>query len=248
VERITSRDNPQVKAAAALLTSARARAGAGLFLCEGPTLLREALASDCAPVTLFAREDAVAALPALPERTAAYAVTASVLAKLCDTVTPQGVAFTLKIPDAPPPPPGPMIALDGLADPGNLGTILRTAEAFGVGVAMLGACADPYGPKAVRAAMGSLFRLQPWRTDAAALAALCAARETPILAATLDPGGAPVGATALGGACVLVGSEAHGVSAAGRALCVGSVYIPMRGAESLNAAVAAAILMWEMRR
>ena len=141
--------------------------------------------------------------------------------------------------------PGPLLALDEVRDPGNLGTIIRTADAFGAaGVALLGDCADPFAPKVVRATMGSLFRVPLRRCTAGELRA----RPGPLLAAVLDGDSRPIGGVPLRDACVVIGNEAHGVSPAVRACCGGAVNIPIRGAESLNAAVAASIFLYEMAR
>ena len=170
-----------------------------------------------------------------------------------DVETPQGVVFSCT------PPAFGMdmlraarraLLLDGLQDPGNLGTILRTADAFALGAVALGeGCADPYAPKVVRATMGAIFRLPVVRTSIREAAEAFQSRGLPVYAAALTEDASPVGGTPLGDCAVIVGNEGRGVSAEALALADRAVILPMRGAaESLNAGVAAAILMWEMTK
>lgn len=245
---ITSRENPQIKEICGLLASGKRRREAGLFVCEGFTLLEEALRSGLRPERVFCLEGQVGRLPELSCPVAG--ITHPVLEKISDVPAPQGVVFTLPLPQDELFPEGSrFLALDNLRDPGNLGTILRTADAFRMdGVILLGDCVDPFSPKVVRAAMGSLFRVRLCRQTAQALSARMRAEGVPLYAAALSPGSRPVTQLALGRACVVVGNEAHGVSEEVLALCDGRVIIPIESAESLNAGVAAGILMWEMRR
>ena len=245
---ITSRDNPQVKSVCALSVSGKKRRETGLFVCEGFTLLDEALRSGLAPRQVFCLEGQEGRLP--PLECPVTAVSGPVLQKLSDVPAPQGVVFTLPLPKAPEALSGTrFLALDELRDPGNLGTVLRTADAFGLdGVILLGDCADPYSPKAVRSAMGSLFRVVLHHMDPQELGQAMKRLDLPLYAAALDTDSRPVTQTELHRACVVVGNEAHGVSAAVKRLCRGSVIIPNQNAESLNAGVAAGILMWEMSR
>ena len=157
VETITSVKNPLVASLRALKT-AKARRETGLFLVEGETMLNEALSSGLVPRALLAETETPLAAR-FPE---ARLVTRGVLEAVCDTKTPQGMcaAFELPPPCALSDAPQTLVALDGVQDPGNVGTIWRTADAAGFGGLLLGAnCADPYSPKVQRAAMGSGFRL-----------------------------------------------------------------------------------------
>ena len=142
------------------------------------------------------------------------------------------------------------MALDNLRDPGNLGTILRTAEAFGLdGVVLMGDCVDLWAPKTLRSAMGSAFRVPVYRVaDAAELKTQLAPLDVPMYAAALHTDSRSVVGTDLKKACVVIGNEAHGVSDATLGICDGSLIIPIHTAESLNAAVAAAVFAWEMSR
>ena len=173
------------------------------------------------------------------------------MAAVCDTKTPQGAAAVVRMREQPL--TGRRLAvLDGVQDPGNVGTILRTADAAGLDGALLSAdCADPYSPKVLRATMGSVFHL-PFRvTDdlPGELARLREERGIPVLSGQLD--GTPFDAFRPGpaGFALVIGSEGNGVSPAVRALADRRLCLPMRGrAESLNAAVAAGIMMYSLMR
>lgn len=245
---ITSRENPQIKQVCGLLSAAKKRRKEGLFVCEGFTLLEEALRRGLQPKAVYCLESQAHRLPKLDCPCAL--VNQSVLEKLSDVPTPQGVVFTLPLPE-----PGKtltgsrFLALDSLRDPGNMGTILRTADAFGLdGVILLGDCVDVYSPKVVRSAMGSLFSTRLYAMTAEELKSQLDGMDIPLYAATLAADSRPVTQLDLKRSCVIIGNEAHGVSAETIACCTGSVIVPIQSAESLNAGVAAGILMWEMRR
>jgi TrmH family RNA methyltransferase len=235
-----------------------ARTGEGAFVIDGPTLLGEALDAGVAV-------DEVVAEPGCPpgvlERaTAAGAVVRrtgdGVLARVVDTVTPQPVAAVARIDDVAPAAAakaaGPLaLVLVGVSDPGNAGTLLRSAEAAGAGAVLFcDGSVDPYGPKCVRSSAGSVFRLAVARATTAdeALAAVAAAGATTV--ATVARGAQPYDAVDLAGPVALVlGSEAHGLPA-GLAAGVGvAVTIPMEGrTESLNVGMAGTILCFESLR
>lgn len=145
-----------------------------------------------------------------------------------------------------------IIMLEDIRDPGNLGTILRTAGALGFGtVCLAGECADIYSPKTLRASMGAIFKVRTLSCrDGESLARALRAGGRRVLAAALDPGAVSLGKVSLSrGDCVVIGNEGHGLSRCLRAACEASVMIPMaEGFESLNASVAAAIFMWEAAR
>lgn len=243
---ITSRENPQVKQICALSSSAKKRREAGLFVCEGFTLLEEALRRGLRPAAVYCLEEQAHRLPPLDCPCAL--VNRSVLEKLSEVPAPQGVVFTLPLPASGRQLSGSrFLALDSLRDPGNMGTILRTADAFGMdGVILLGDCVDVYSPKVVRAAMGSLFGSRLYALTAPELRQQLDAMGLPLYAAALSPESRPITQVSLKQGCVVVGNEAHGVSPETLACCAESIIIPIRSAESLNAGVAAGILMWEM--
>lgn len=249
MERITSRKNELVAHIRKLSGSRSARRAAGEFVCDGPKLLAEALKWGAAVTTVVAEEGT--SLPELPSAVRRVEVPADLLRSLSTTETPQGVLFLCRTPDLALPERltgGRYMVLDGVQDPGNLGTVWRTADAFGAdGLVLVHSCADPWSPKTVRATMGACFRLPVWEAD------------LHTLQARLDEGGVPLYATALREdtvdvrradlkrAAVVIGSEGRGVSQALLDRARQTIKIPMRErCESLNAASAAVIVLWEM--
>ena len=147
---------------------------------------------------------------------------------------------------------GRILLCESLRDPGNLGTVIRTAYAFGIDCLILSRdCADLYNPKTLRGAMGALFSQRVICVDdMPAAIALLQSKGRCVYAAALDPAAKQLGSFAFGkGDCAVIGNEGHGLSAQVIGACAQKVYIPMAGdAESLNASVAASVLMWEMCR
>ena len=142
------------------------------------------------------------------------------------------------------------VVLDGVQDPGNVGTILRTADAFGAdGLFLVNGCADLYNPKTVRATMGAVFRCPVWSCGSEALQTLLAASGLPLYGAALRSDTADVREVDYSRCALAIGSEGRGLSPELLGICTRTVRIPMREhCESLNAAVAAAVLLWEARR
>ena len=170
-ERITSRSNPLIKHLRLLASSGTYRRQQGQFLCDSPKLLEEALRWEAGVETVV--YTAGAPLPPLPASVRAVEVTEDVMAAASPAKTPQGVLCVCALPQPALPPPldgRRYVALDGVQDPGNVGTVLRTADAFECdGLLLLPGCADPYGPKAVRASMGAVFRRRVWTCGVAEL-------------------------------------------------------------------------------
>jgi TrmH family RNA methyltransferase len=254
MERLESVKNPLIQRLRALKTS-EGRASQQLFLVEGEKLMREAAALLAPAAALFEEGLDFGDLPEALRRKGARTliVPRRVLEAVCDTRTPQGACAAF----APPAPldlavaPDRIVALDGVQDPGNLGTFWRTADAAGFQALIAGpGCAEALSPKVQRAAMGSGFRVPMARVEdlPAALRAL-AARGYAVVATSLE--GEPFYQRApLPDRFVLViGSEARGVSPDGLAAATAALKLPMRGgAQSLNAAVAAGIMMYELCR
>ena len=139
--------------------------------------------------------------------------------------------------------------LDGIQDPGNLGTILRTADALEIPVILLDGCADVYNPKTVRASMGAVFRTQPVKMTRAQAVAVCRERGIPLLAAAMSADAVDLRQADLRAAAVVIGSEGQGICPELFAAAEQKIIIPMSPrCESLNAAVAAAIVLWQMKR
>ncbi len=245
--KITARDNPVIKNTAKLLKSREERHTQGLFLCEGAVMLEEAVRSGARIDKVFVREGMT--LPVEPEGAEIYEVSAGVLEKLSDVKTPQGIVFTVAIPRDKQLQGRHVLALENLQDPGNVGTAIRTAEAFGMdSIALVGNVADVYSPKTVRSTMGSIFRLNICAMDADAFFAQAQALELPVYAAALTDKAVPIGSVSFEKAAVMIGNEANGLSEKALDKCDKHVIIPINGIQSLNAAVAAAVFMYEMSK
>jgi TrmH family RNA methyltransferase len=238
------------------LRHARTRRERAVFTLEGSTLLGEALRSGLVLEELYGTAAALTAgaeLVAEVERAGvpAFELTDRVLARLSDVETPPGllaVARQVRTPLAELlARPGPVLLLAGVGDPGNAGTLVRTAEAFGAAGVIFGrGGADPYAPKVVRAAMGSLFRLAIAVAEPDELLAAAAAAGRPVIATATD--GEPLSTARLDPHSVIaVGSERHGVGS-WLPRWDRAVRIEQQGpTESLNAAVAGAIVLYALR-
>ena len=239
---IESRSNERVKEARKLLLR-KERKESGLHLIESKKLVAEAIASGARVVACFV-ENGFAFSP--PESAVVHVVSRAVLESLCESQTPQGVVAVVETPPLTPPeryPAGLVVVLDGVQDPGNVGTILRSADAFGAsGVLLSPACADPYAPKTLRAAMGSTYHLPVWQGDLAA--ELARMKDQSFFALCGDLKGSETLPELSANVALVIGSEGSGVSAEVASLCAG-FRLTMRGrAESLNAAVAAGVLLY----
>ena len=248
MEHITSLKNPKV-AAWKSLKDRKGRKEQGCFLVEGRKMTEEALAS-AFPVEALLLDADRAGEFTLPGSVPTYTMPAHVLAAVCDTKTPQGIAAIVKMAEMPLRGLR-LVALDGVQDPGNVGTIIRTADAAGFdGVLLSAQCADVFSPKVLRATMGSVFRMGIRVTeDLAGELRQMVQSGASVLSSQLD--GQPfyqMGAVATPFVLV-IGSEGNGVTDAVKAVSTHQVKLPMRGgAESLNAAVAAGIMMYELTR
>ena len=247
MEQITSRQNPLVQQIRKLNHDRKARRELGLFPGEGPKLLAEAVK---AGVPLEAVVTAPGVEVPCPEGVRRVEVPRDLLESLRDTRTPQGVLFLARLPDTAPPRPLPgerYLVLDGVQDPGNVGTIWRTADALGAdGLILVNGCADPFSPKTVRSTMGACFRLPVYEARGEELPGLLAETGLPLYATALREDTVDIKTAQLERCAVIIGSEGRGVSRELLEASARTVKIPMRArCESLNAAVAAAIVLWE---
>ena len=155
-ERITSRKNPLLQQVKRLLTSKKERQQTGLYISDGTKLLEEAIRYE-AGLEIVILSDGVEAR--VPDSVRLVRVPEDIMVSISPMQTPQGALFVCRMPEPVPftPRPG-MLLLDGIQDPGNMGTILRTADALEIPVGLLEGCADPYSHKVVRASMGAVFR------------------------------------------------------------------------------------------
>lgn len=245
--RITSRKNPLLQQVRRLLTSRREREETGLFVADGTKLLREAAAYWPGLDTVILSDGVEAEVP---ESVRVVRVPEDVMADISPMQTPQGALFLCRLPEKSPfrPQPG-MVLLDGIQDPGNLGTILRTADALEIPVALLEGCADPFGHKTVRASMGAVFRTIPVQTTWREAKEACAAAEIPVAVTALTDRAKDLREAPVEKLAVVIGSEGQGVRREILESAGETLIIPMNPrCESLNAAVAAAIVMWQMTK
>ncbi|MDE7245081.1 MAG: RNA methyltransferase [Oscillospiraceae bacterium] len=247
-ESITSRLNPLMTHIRKLAASSSYRKKCGEFLGDGVKLLQEAVG--CGVLLRCVVHTPDICCPALPPEVRVVQVPDDVMKSISLMDAPQGVLFTAAMPALSLPDiltGNRYLALDGVQDPGNVGTILRTADAFGAdALLLLPGCADLFNPKTVRASMGAVFRLPAWRCSLAELQAAAAASGLTLWGSALREDAQDVRDVDLRRAVVLVGSEGRGLSREALDACQGTLRIPMRQrCESLNAAGAAAVLLWE---
>ena len=252
MEKITSRTNPLCTHLRKLGSSAAYRRREGQFLCDSPKLVAEALCWRPELVKTVVCT-AGAELPELPAGVRVVEVPGDVMESVSPAKTPQGVLAVCTIPEQPFPKTltgSHYVLLDGVQDPGNVGTILRTADAFWVdGIFLVNGCADLYGPKTVRASMGAVFRCPVWSADADTVKNLLESSGIPLYGAALREDTLDARDVDYAKAAVGIGSEGRGLSQQVLDLCDRTVRIPMRDhCESLNAAAAATVLLWEMAR
>ena len=257
---ITSTRNPKVQWVRSLQSQAKARRQANAFVIEGVRLVEEALSASITTQLVFFSEDlnqrGIRLVTGYQEQgVQVEQVSVDVLKAASDTDTPQGILAVLPIQPLPlPEPPDFVLVLDGIRDPGNLGTILRTATGAGVQAVLLaGGTADPYSPKVVRSAMGAHFKLafrdMEWSEVEAYLGGKGVSRSPNIYLADSGGGHVYTQADFKSPLALIVGSEAAGAGGEAHRLAGTRIHIPMPGkSESLNAAVATGILLFEVVR
>lgn len=244
--RITARKNPLLQQVRRLLSSRREREQTGLFVADGVKLLGEAVRFWPGLDTVILSDGIDADVP---ENVKQVRVPEDVMASISPMQSPQGALFLCRLPEkkAFAPRPG-MLLLDGIQDPGNLGTILRTADALEVPVALLEGCADPYNHKVVRASMGAVFRTPVVMTTWKEAQTACGEAGIPIGVTALSERAVDLRQAALDTMAVVIGSEGQGVRQEILDSADRELIIPMNpNCESLNAAIASAIVMWQMK-
>ncbi len=246
IERITSRKNGFLQQVKKLLSSKKEREKAGLFVADGTKLLEEAVRWYDGLDTVILSDGVEAQVP---DTVRVIRVPEDVMASISPMETPQGALFVCRLPEkkAFSPQPG-MLLLDGIQDPGNIGTILRTADALEVPVVLLEGCADPYSHKVVRSSMGAVFRTPVLQATWAEVKAACAEAGIPVAVTALSDRAEDIRKAELGKMAVVIGSEGRGVRREILESADRELIIPMNErCESLNAAIAAAIAMWQMK-
>lgn len=254
---ISSRKNDAVKLFREVLRDKSVRDREGVFAVEGDHLCGELAKSGFHISRVLFTERAQEKYPdtvsLIRQRTSEAAVISDEIAEyISDTKSPQGLFAIAEKPERQNGFPGArrLVLLDGVQDPGNLGTIVRTAEALGFdGAAMSQDCADLWSPKSLRASMGSALRLKCISGALGDIIETLKAEGFSVFGAMLDSSAARLGeVTFPEKSAAVIGSEGRGVSQEISRLCDRTVYIPISGAESLNAAAAAAIILWEMSK
>ncbi len=255
---ISSRKNPAVMLYRELDRDRKARDRENAFNIEGVRLCEEALKAGLSIIHAFVTETALQKYPDTVDKLGEVCepdiITDDLGSYISDTKSPQGIFISVQKLDKTEKKckiyNGRYILLDGLQDTGNIGTIIRTCDALGMdGVILSPDCADVYSPKIVRGAMGSLFRLPVIISELPPFISDMKANGSAVYAAVLDKNAESIDNVRFSQNCaVIVGNEGNGVSqevieAAGK-----SIYIPIENAESLNAAIAAAIFCNEMRK
>ena len=247
MERITARKNSLLQQVRRLLSSRKEREKAGLFVADGTKLLAEAVKWWPGLHTVILSDGVEADVP---EYVRVVSVPEDVMASISPMETPQGALFLCRLPEktAFVPKPG-MLLLDGIQDPGNIGTILRTADALQIPVALLEGCADPFSHKVVRASMGAVFRTVPVMTTWEEAKAACQMAGIPVAVTALSDRAQDLRKADLKAMAVVIGSEGRGVRKEILDAAQAELIIPMdERCESLNAAIAAAIVMWQMKQ
>ena len=272
-EIVNSRQNKNV-VRLMKLSDRKARQSERVFRFDGVKLLCEALEKGLKLDTVFVRESSSNRLCDSMERLYGFStddikcrvllVSDELFDRISEENSPEGVitvaeyidkfhkSYIIKEGNIPTDTDGGILLLESVRDPQNVGAIIRSAKALGIGaVAMSDDCADIYNPRTVRASMGTLFSMPVVRVDdLAGYVTLLRQSGRRVYAAALDETAVELGSFGMEkGTCVVVGNEGHGLTSELMNACDGRLYIPMsRGAESLNAAVAASLIMWEMRK
>ena len=248
MEMLTSLKNEKIQSWRSLKEK-KGRAKYHSFLVEGTRMVQEAVASSFTVRAFLLREDYHVEF-ALPKNIPAYILPDHVFQAVSDTKTPQGIAAVLDLQTREAEGPR-LLALDGVQDPGNVGTIIRTADASGFdGILFSPDCADLFSPKVLRSTMGSIFRLG-FSFPASLPDALNRLKKKgfSVLSSQLDGNPFFERKNISQSFVLIIGNEGSGVSDQVKAVATHRLCLPMRGgAESLNAAVAAGIMMYDLTR
>ena len=258
---ISSRDNRTIREYRHLLTDGKYRRKTGRFVLEGARLCEDAVLSQISIETVMYTQRAATQYPTqtamLCAAAPAFEITESLSEYISDTTAPQGLFCICRIPESrldvtQLAVSGRYAALESVQDPGNLGAMIRSAEAFGLdGMILSDGCCDPYNPKVLRASMGGVFRL-PLCSVSHLDETLCdlTSRGFHTAACVVDADACAIQSVSLGAGCIaVIGNEGNGLTTATAGACFRRVTIPMAGrAESLNASMAAGIVFWEIVR
>lgn len=248
MEFISSRKNKTIARLRALQSDSTLRNELGLYVCDGMKNLSEAISFGVHISEVLWKDKPLGEIPAGTEE---YCCPADLFEYVSPLKNSPGPVFTAAIP-AQRVESGlrRVIVLENVQDPGNVGTVIRTANAFRMdAVVLVGDCADLYNPKTVRATMGAIFRQNVLRCTHSELAALLKNNSLKLYGAALAEDSTDMRRLTLDGAAVAIGSEGRGLSDRLLSMCDKKLIIPMNpDSESLNAGVAASVIMWEMMK
>lgn len=251
---ISGKDNVRIKRIIKLQTSSRYRREEGVFVLEGLRTVEDAFDNNIKLLEFYFTAQAFEKHESYIEKFAQKAgfvaqISESISKTISDTFTPQGIFAVAEMPEKREEilEKGKYIALENMQDPANLGAVARSAEALGVdGIILTDDCCDPYSPKSLRASMGTLLRVPLVFTDD--MAQLLKKTTASSYACVVDSDAEKVGSFSFNNFSIaVIGNEANGLTDKTIDACENRITIPMKGrAESLNAAAAASIIMWEM--
>lgn len=245
--QISSVKNEYIKHLSLLSSDRNYRYSCGEFFCEGIKPLRDCLDAGLAISSVLWRGEPALSLDCDKQ----YCGNDAVFDKASSMKNSPGPVFTVRIPaDDTTSPLEKVLILENVQDPGNVGTVLRTANALGIGCVILaGDCADKYNPKCTRASMGAVFRQRTICCSVDEAIQLCRKNGLSLFAAALDSESMDIRSLGLSSCAVAIGNEGNGLSAEMLRAADSKLIIPMKPySESLNAAVAASLFMWEMVR
>jgi len=242
--RITSRKNDTVKRVASLSTS-KGRDAEGCFFTEGIKLYREAVAAGFVPLEAFIA-DSFSSPDEIVAKTL-YSVTDEVYEKMTSQSAPEGLLCVFEKFTLTPERDSCVLLLEEMQDPGNLGTVLRSAAAFGCRQVIGVSSSDVWSPKCVRATMGAVFRM-PYKAFDSIDEALSTVQDRKIYAAALTEEARDVAEFDTSRACIMIGNEGHGLSEKALNKSDAQVIIPISDVESLNASTAASVILYDAMR
>lgn len=256
MQRITSKDNRNIKLYRKLLTGKKYRRETGLFTLEGIRLISDAAKENAELHSVFVTEDCADRLSQQGEALdfpEAFLISDELAESMADTDNTQGIFAICKALDKPNfsdtiRTGGRYILLHSVQDPGNLGTIIRTADAMGVDAVFLSECCDLYNPKTVRSTMGSIFRVRVSEVPFGEVFPMFEQKGVPTFAAVIEPSAVSLTDCDFSkGGAALIGNEGNGLPKEISDMCSVKTTIKMQGSvNSLNAAMAAGIIMWEL--
>lgn len=249
---ITSRSNSFLQHVRKITTSSSYRKETGLFLGDGKKLLEAGIQAQF-PLEAVVLSQKEPCPEGILEETKVYRVPESVMEWISPMKTPQGALFLGKIPEIAVPetlPQGQYLLLEGVQDPGNVGTIWRTAQGLGIdGLFLLEGCASPWNPKTVRSSMGACFYKPIYTLTGEEAVALWRKSQLPLYGTCLEEDSHALAQLSLAQGGVVLGSEGKGISPKLLSHCDKTLYIPMGGGcESLNVASVASIVLWEQHK